>query len=256
MTLLQRLALLNALWCARVAGDDPEQTDTPDDPIEEVEDDPDVEPIEVDEPEGDAADEPEGAEDDAPAARKTTRRDRSDEIADLRAETRRLDRELEQERRDRQRPRGPTPDQAVFDREQALLANPELSEMDRHAIETNRALRQSHNISTTALQRAEDMSDKSEYNLKAIDNPVYRKMSDRVEKERQRIAGTGNGVPPRQVVLAYLLGQDMLKGKVKPAAPKAKVARPQPTKARSDVRANTGRSEQEKRRARLENQLI
>lgn len=252
MTLRDRFLLLLNLLFARIDGGDPEREIDPPDDEPDIEPDPDAgrdgdpDPEDDDVPDGD--DDPETASSSRPPKN-------SREVEELRERTRRLEADIEQERAAR-RTQTPNSEQLQWEKEQRLLDAADTSPQDRHAIETNRALRQSHALSQAAHQRAEDLADKAEYNLKAMDNPTFRKYAQRVEEERNRIAAAGRGFPPRETVLAVLLGRDMLNGKLAPAKTKSKVARSAVSRPRSDVRANTGRSEQEKRRARLENQFI
>lgn len=254
-TLIKRfpgLAALIALFVSRVDGDDPERPLDPPEPDGEDEG-PDPDADEDTEAQDDAAESDEEGESGEPAR---SARSRSDpEVGELRERTRRLEAEIELARATRA-PAGPTPEQQTWEREQRLLDDPATTAQDRHAIETNRALRQSHALSSAAQARAEDLSDRAEYHLKALDNPVYRKYADRVEAERQRIGANGRGMPPRETVLAVLIGQDVLKGKVTPSKAGKKVSRQVPTRPRSDVSAAPGRTTREKLRARLENQII
>ena len=238
------LELLKKLWLARIDDEDiPVDDPAPDDeapPVDEPADD-----IPIDEP-------ADPDTDDEPAPRARTPR----EVDELRERTRRLEAEIESERAAR-RQLTPTAEQAAWDREQRLLDDPNTSAQDRHAIETNRALRQSHAMSAAAQARAEDLADMAEYNLQAMEKPIYRQYRERVEAERTRIAQNGRGVPPRETVLAVLIGKDVLSGKLsKATANKPKVARQKPALPRSDVRANAGRSDREKRRARLQDLVI
>ena len=239
------LEFLKKLWLARIDDDDVPT----DDPA------PEDDALPVDEPADDIPiDEPEDGDDDAPAPAARARTPR--EVEELRERTRRLEAEIENDRAAR-RQLTPTAEQAAWDREQRLLDDPNTSAQDRHAIETNRALRQSHAMSAAAQARAEDLADMAEYNLQAMEKPIYRQYRERVEAERNRIAQNGRGVPPRETVLAVLIGKDVLSGKVsKAAVSKPKVARQKPALPRSDVRANAGRSDREKRRARLQDLVI
>lgn len=249
---IESASMLNALWRARIEGEDDAPADDPDTSNDDGADDADY--IEDGDGETDVDSPDAGGEDDSDAAPPRSARSRdTNEVEELRERTRRLEADIEAQRRVSA---GPSEEQRQWEQEQRLLDDANTSPQDRHAIQTNRALRQSHALSQQAHARAEDLSDKAEYQLKALDNPVYRKYAARVEAERERLAAAGRGRPPREIVLQVLIGQDVLKGKVSAGKPKSRVARQAVNRPRSDVRANSGRNESDKRRQRLENQII
>ena len=211
--------------------DDPE----PPEPEAEVEaeepaDEPDIEA---------AADEPEAEPD--PVAKfkevETTLRETQEQMRQLQAQA-------------RQRP-DPT-----MDEEERKLRDPNTSELEKWQINSNRALRSSAAQSQQALFQAQDMADKTTYQVKAASNPLYSKYEKRVDEELAKARQSGAN-PTREFILDILVGRDMRMGNFKSApavAGKGKViSRGKPTGARSDTPSRGGTSEREKRAARLAN---
>ena len=143
----------------------------------------------------------------------------------------------------------------LADEEERKLRDPNTSDLEKWQIQSNRALRASQQQSQQALFQAQDMADKTAYTTKGISNPIYSKYADRVETELGKARANGSNVP-REVILQLLIGRDMLAGqfKAKPAA--TPVNRGKPNAARSDVGRRGSQSEHDKRRARLENQIL
>jgi hypothetical protein len=169
------------------------------------------------------------------------------------SEAERIAREAqEQVQRLQQQAQRPDP---LLDEEERKLRDPNTSDLEKWQIQSNRALRASQHQSQQALFQAQDMADKTAYTTKGITNPIYSKYADRVESELAKARANNSNVP-REVILQLLIGRDMLAGqfKAKPAA--APVSRGKPNAARSDVSRRGSQSEHDKRRARLENQIL
>ena len=214
--------------------DNPDATDKAEDATADEDDDTD-----------DAADDAAEAADDKPdpTAAATARA----------AEAERIAREA-QEQVQRLQAQAQKPD-PLADEEERKLRDPNTSDLEKWQIQSNRALRASQQQSQQALFQAQDMADKTAYTTKGISNPIYSKYADRVEAELGKARANGSNVP-REVILQLLIGRDMLAGqfKAKPAA--TPVNRGKPNAARSDVGRRGSQSEHDKRRARLENQIL
>ena len=145
----------------------------------------------------------------------------------------------------------------TLDEEERKLRDPSTSDLEKWQINSNRALRSSQQASQQALFQAQDMADKTTYQVKAAANPIYTKYEKRVEAELNKARANGQN-PNRELILAVLIGRDQLEGNFKPAAAKAgkTIARGKPTGARSDTPARGSMSDREKRAARLANVQI
>lgn len=217
--------------------DDPDDAADPDDDIQALADD-DEEP--------------------PPQPRGPSRRER--EIIELRERAQRAERERDELRN---QPRGTTtpalsPSQRQFEEEEALLKNPETNEWVRWKIGVDRSNRQNAEQSQAALARAADDRDAAAYDRAAARNPVYDKYRDKVEEIVKAERMKGNLVQ-RELVLKFVIGDAAMSGSLKStktATTKTTVPRGQSTNARSDVPRKGGTTEQDKRRARLENQII
>jgi len=184
----------------------------------------------------------------------------------------RLERELAEERAARRAQPAVTAPAAAdseFEREEAQLAAARRDGADESTlrwlqwqIDSNRKIRTTERNSQQALSRAEDLADRTAFEKLEITKPgVYKKYAERVEKEVTEGRFKGS---PRLGVLRLLIGDDVMSGKIKPktksapaaGTPAATVDRGRTPGVRSDVRPGKGNSESEKRRARLENQLI
>ena len=200
-----------------------------DDPADDPADDPDIKA---------AADEPEDAPDPAAKVREVEAiaREAQEQVRQLQAQaSRRTD--------------------PALDEEERKLRDPNTSELEKWQINSNRALRSSAQASQQALFQAQDMADKTTYQVKAASNPLYSKYEKRVDEELAKARQSGAN-PTREFILDILVGRDMRMGNFKsaPAAGKGKViARGKPTGARSDTPSRGGASEREKRAARLAN---
>ena len=204
-------------------------------------------------------------DDDTPAPRET-RAQR--EIRSLReraqaAETARQAAEAQLEAARRQ-PHGQphlSEEQIIFQQEEEALRNPETSDWQRYAIQSARQARAANANSRDALQRAEDMADRTRFEQIKLTKPkLYETYADRVEEMLKTVRAAGNNAP-REKLLALLMGEDLLNGKLKPTAAKAPnggAKRTTTPGARSDVRASGegGLTEAQKRAKRLENVRI
>lgn len=165
-----------------------------------------------------------------------------------------LQQELDSHRRSSQ----PSNEDLMRNQEDERLRDPELSPQERWQIEANRVLRSSKNESQQALMQAQDLSDKTSYMAKAQDNPVMKKYADRVEVEVQKMRALGQSAP-RHAIYLFLLGKDLDEGKFKAKETKSgklpDAARGKTPGAKSDV-GKGGKTEHQKRAARLENQII
>lgn len=143
----------------------------------------------------------------------------------------------------------------TLDEEERKLRDANTSELEKWQINSNRALRSSAQASQQALFQAHDMADRTTYQSKSNNNPIYSKYESRVEAELSKARQSGQN-PNRELILAVLIGRDQLAGNYKPAAAAKTVARGKPTGARSDTPARGSMSERDKRAARLANVQI
>lgn len=167
-------------------------------------------------------------------------------------------RELEEAKRQPQQNVQPSQEQQIWQQEEDVLRNPESSDWQKYAVNAARSSRQANANSMDALRRAEDLSDKTAFGLYQSTKPkLYEKYKDRVEQKLTEIRKQGMNVP-REAIMARLIGDDMLSGKLKTAATKpGSVKRAALPSTRSDVSPSTGRmTEAEKREKRLENVRI
>ena len=169
--------------------------------------------------------------------------------------------ELEAARRQPQGQPQLSEEQVIYQQEEEALRNPETSDWQKYAIQSARSARMAQANSRDALQRAEDLADRTRFEQFKLTKPkLYEAYADRVEETLKDIRAKGNNAP-REELLALLMGRDLRDGKLKPAAakaPKGGAPRAQTPGARSDVRASGsgGLSEAEKRAKRLENVRI
>jgi hypothetical protein len=233
----------------------------PDDaPVDEPEDLPeDDETPEADTLEDDDTPEP---EEDEPAPR-VSRGQQAIISARTRAQTAERDlatarAELEVARRAPSQAMQPSQDQVLWQQEEDALKNPELQDWQRYSINANRSARQANTNAQNAVRQAEDLSDKSAFNAIAVSKPkLHAAYKDRVETFLKDLRNKGNNVP-REKILAILIGEDMLAGKLKSAESKVKsTQRASTLGVRSDVSSSGGRmSDAEKRAKRLDNVRI
>jgi hypothetical protein len=249
------IACLMAYFSPQVEG----EVDLPDDeppPGDEPTDEPD-EP--ADEP---ADDEPEETVDE-PEPPRVSRAQKT--ITELRARAQKAEddartarEEIAAARRATQQPARQSEDQVVWEQEEAALKDPALEPWQRYAIGANRAARQAQATSQNAIQRAEDLSDRTKFEQIGVTKPkLFEAYKDRVETMLTELRSRGNNAP-REKLLAILVGEDMLNGKLKSSSAKPQTkGRVSTPGARSDVSSSGGRmTEAQKREKRLENMRI
>lgn len=232
---------------------DPPADDPPADPPEDLSPGDDLDSLleEVDPP-ADEPTPPAGRENEAiRAARERAQRA---EEARIRAEA-----TLEAERRMRA-PAADTDEQRLFEQEEARLRDPEVPEVEKWQIKSNRTLRANTRAANQALTTAADMRDRSDFDRLAVTNPkVHKLYADKVEKALSDMRSKGQDAP-RLALLRFMIGNDVMEGKLK-SATKPKMAAAQASTvnrgrtpgARSDVAARGKQTESQARRARLEN---
>src|SRR5437868_15268506 len=199
--------------------------------------------------------------------------DAAEQLATERAARAKAERELaesrsrfEAEQRARSQPPQPSQEERIRAAEEARLADPQISDQERWQIEANRSLRPNHQASQQALFRSREIADKAEYERLCDSNPLAKKYATRVEEKLTEVRRGGQNVE-RKFVLKLLIGDDLVEGRVKSSKKKdpgtgtepaagTTVPRGKPAMARSDVRGRAGNSERDKRRARLDGQLI
>lgn len=160
----------------------------------------------------------------------------------------------------------PSDEQRTFDdeerrlRELSTVTTPE-AELEKWQIKSNRTLRANTSASRQALSQAEDMRDRAQFDRLAVTKPkLYAAYADRVEQQLEQLRKNGQSAP-REALLRFVIGNDIIEGKVK-SIPKARqpaaragngsqVDRGRVPGARSDVSARGAQSEREKRRERL-----
>ena len=196
--------LLSKVFC-RGVDDDEAAEDEPADEIE-PEDEPveDDEEVEEDEPEDEPApktesraqkeirtlrDRAQKAEDDAKKAR--------DEIAASRTQQPQSVQQSEA--------------QKLWEEEEKVLKDPNIDSWQRYSIQSNRNARAAEFNSQQALQEARDLKDQAQFERVAIANP---KAAERYKEEVERMK-KANPNAPRSELMAYLLGKDILAGKLK-----------------------------------------
>ena len=157
-------------------------------------------------------------------------------------------------------PKGPTAEQVLWEQEEAVLKNPEADAWQRYAVTANRDARAARASANQALQRTEDVADRTAFAQLAISKPnLHAAYKDKVETMLTELRARGNNAP-RTELLALLVGKDTLDGKLKASAGKTtkQPAAGARVSARSDVTSNVRGSmtEADKRAKRLENVRI
>ena len=161
----------------------------------------------------------------------------------------------------RKAPAQPTHEQKLWEQEEAVLKNPATEEWQRYAVQSARDARDAKRESTAARFDAKDLADKAEFDKLSTSMPkTYSGYKDRVEATLVEARKAGNN-PSRKNIAAFLIGQDMLDGKLKSTEGKPKktggVPRGSTPGVRSDAPAGAGRmTDIEKVRKRLENVRI
>jgi hypothetical protein len=153
----------------------------------------------------------------------------------------------------------PPPPTDIEAQENARLADPKTTDIEKWQIQANRTLRANTSASQLALAQAQDVSDKTTFSTVMLSDPVAKRYEARVEEELAKVRQKG-GNAAREAIYTYLLGKDMREGKFKKKAsttdPNKGVPRGKTPGARSDVPAKGTQTERDKRRARLENVQI
>lgn len=159
-----------------------------------------------------------------------------------------------------------------FDREETQIADAQRTGATedqirwlRWQIDSNRKIRASDQRSQAALNESRDIADRTSFEQLQVTKPkTYKQYRDRIEKAVTDLRASGQQVPPRMAMLRFMIGDDMMNGKIKPKAARASapantssVERKRLPNVRSDVSARGGgQTERDKRRARLEDQPI
>lgn len=150
---------------------------------------------------------------------------------------------LDAERRMRTSQQGPSEDQRLYEQEEARLRDPEVAEIEKWQIRSNRTLRANTQAANTAMLTAADMQDKAAFDRLEFTKPkVYKAYADKVEKALTEMRGRGEKAP-RLALLSFLIGKDVIDGKVQSTGSKkatrqaenSGVDRGKPPGARSDV---------------------
>jgi hypothetical protein len=227
-------------------------TDLPDDDLDSL--------IETVEGGGDKAGEKAGGRENE-AIRSARKRAQDAEEARIRAEA-----TLEAERRMRTTPQE-SDDQRLYQAEEARLRDPEVPDIEKWQIKSNRTLRANTLASNRAMSTAADMQDQSAFNRLEISNPkVFKLYSGKVEKALADMRARGQDAP-RLALLRFLIGNDVIEGNLKSGTSKKAAAATELNKsagvdrgrspgARSDVSGRGKMSEHEKRKERLRGQPI
>jgi hypothetical protein len=166
--------------------------------------------------------------------------------------------DLEAARRQPFQPAQPTNEQKLWEAEQATLNNPEATDWQRYSVQSARDSRAALAQSQAALTQAQDFRDQAEFAALAQTKPkTVEKYRDRVEEAKKKFPSA-----PRKELLAFIVGQEMLAGKLKTTeskpAKKAGAPRGSTPGARSDVTSSSrgGKTEYEKAMARLDGKKI
>lgn len=133
-----------------------------------------------------------------------------------RAHRERLDRELMELRAAQQAQQ----QRADPDREAERLAL--MTPDERADYKLNNALNQIRRENALTSFKNEDQSDKARFEAKAVTDKVYAKYADRVEQERLKYMREQNTVIPREELLKWIVGQDVLQNRGRLAAKQGK----------------------------------
>lgn len=213
----------------------------------------------------DSADDDSG-DDSAPAPKPLSRYQR--DVASLREraqkaedDARSANAQLVEARRSAQSQSQPSREQQLWQQEEQVLNDPNADDWQKYSVNAARQARHAQASAQNALHRAEDLSDKTSFDAFKVTRPkLYEKYAPRVEEMLKEVRGNG-GNASREKLLAFLVGQDTLKGelKTKDATNVRKVSstRGQPSNVRSDIPSSGGKlSPAEARAKRLENVRI
>ena len=155
----------------------------------------------------------------------------------------------------------PRPSNDEWEREEAILKDDKATPEQKWTVNANRELRNNRIMAQTALEQSRDGADRTSYQLLAQQKPIAKRYEAEVEKHVQQLRQNGQAVPPRESILRFLLGNDMLADKFKkkaaPSADPKQAPRGKTPGVKSDVRGSgASLTDREKRRARLENVQI
>ena len=196
----------------------------------------------------DPAGEPEDEEDDevdaAPAkperAEKLARS--SGRVQRLAEDRKRLSEELAMARREADELRRRVPVQQEdprVEQERLALMSPE----DRMQYTLDKALRANERQTQQMLFQMQQQNDRAAFELKAKDDPVYKRFSDEVEREYQKVISQGR-YASRDDILTYLVGKRALEKRGQPnprAAASRKKQEGKPVNARGDAPRRSGK---------------
>lgn len=133
-----------------------------------------------------------------------------------RAHRERIEREFMEFRAAQQaRQQQPSPEQEA---ERLALMSPE----ERADYKLNKALNEIQRQNAMSQFQTADRSDKALYDAKATTDKVYAKYAEKVETERQRQMRENNMVIPREELLKWIVGQDVLQNRGKKVAAAAR----------------------------------
>jgi len=154
----------------------------------------------------------------------------------------------------------PTREQQIWQQEEEVLNDPNADSWQKYSVTAARQSRLANLAAQNALHRAEDLSDKASFDAYKISKPkLYEKYAPKVEELLKDLRSKGQNAS-RERLLAFIVGQDMLQGKVKSVdaiTRKTSQVRGTPTNARSDISTSGGKlSAAEARAKRLENVRI
>lgn len=145
-------------------------------------------------------------------------------------------------------------EQRLWQSEEERLHDPAIDEWQRYAIQSARAARQANANSQAAVRRAEDLADLTRFERIMSEKPkLYGQYKDRIENGLAELRNRGMNAP-REKMLAILIGEDMINGKLKSTTHKGSA---KPVGSRSDVNRKEPVMDDAARRAkRLENVRI
>ena len=256
------LKLLMKLLVAKLDDD----ADEPDDVVEEA--------TEESDDDADKPDENEEVEGDGEAVVESVQQNKQSAYAKLRVEKKEAERkyqkameELEVARRVQPQPvvnHEANREAELRKQEDDILRNPEASDWQKYAVQSARDARSAAQSSQAALREARDFKDIADFSkLESSQPKTFAAYKDKVEKMLTDMRAKGQDAP-RQELYKYLVGQDLVNGKLKTSTAKSSasktggVNRGSTPGARSDVSSkDSGKlSESEKRAKRLENVRI
>jgi hypothetical protein len=144
-----------------------------------------------------------------------------------------------------------TDDQRQFEAEQKELADSNIDPNRKWQIESNRAIRASRKYSENAVLTAQDISDKTNFELSCAGNKRIAAVKEETEKAVMDMRAKGQNAP-REAVAYFLLGKKVASAKV--VEKKQEIERGKLPGAKSDVKGKGNvMTEHEKRIKRLEN---